>query len=389
MCRTAPFRDLYPALKCLSPAGKRVSDSLLQLDAIMSAPSKFFGSSSTVRALERVESILLRSLPLCEAYNEALYRDARGRTRRAVDKLAQMQTNHLELVTLQYAHDPIVQLMHRVAHGENVSVSEELKELCCPNHSLLDVEAVARELPADEAEHLPFLIMKSCEVLRALQGSIVNYSKKHVHKEIAALRASWSRMGKDPPSAILCQGTWNRGAPGRGSFGSAWQRAEHQRATTRNLIRRAKQIRWHLKKRRLGQESAVTDNFLQSVSIQSKRISEIRSTKQKLSFAALLSHERIDTRGPPQSIFPGLSKDRPWKLRWAKGDKHVVHRDHMASCALAILGMWERYAFAYNQVQELIDTSRCVLLRPAVYLYHSDYAKSENGTLQNNQTCRW
>jgi hypothetical protein len=133
----------------------------------------------------------------------------------------------------------------------------------------------------------------------------------------------------------------------------------------------------------------VTDNFLQSVSIQSKRISEIRSTKQKLSFAALLSHERIDTRGPPQSIFPGLSKDRPWKLRWAKGDKHVVHRDHMASCALAILGMWERYAFAYNQVQELIDTSRCVLLRPAVYLYHSDYAKSENGTLQNNQTCRW
>lgn len=39
----------------------------------------------------------------------------------------------------------------------------------------------------------------------------------------------------------------------------------------------------------------------------------------------------------------------------------VVHRDHAASCALALLGMWERYAFAYNQVQELTDTTQCVL----------------------------
>jgi len=155
------------------------------------------------------------------------------------------------------------------------------------------------------------------------------------------------------------------------------------------LIRRAKQIRWHLKKKRLGQESAVTENFLSSVNIQSKQISEIRSTKQALLFSALLSPERIDTRGPPQSLFPGLSKDRPWKLRWHKGATYIVHRDHMASCALAILGMWERYAFAHNQVQELIDPSQCVLLRPAVYLYHSDYAKWINGTLKVNKVLRW
>ena len=67
----------------------------------------------------------------------------------------------------------------------------------------------------------------------------------------------------------------------------------------------------------------------------------------------------------------------------------MVHRDHMASCALAILGMWERYAFAYNQIQEHIDVSQCVLLRPAVYLYHTDYAKWSNGTLKINNTQRW
>ena len=133
----------------------------------------------------------------------------------------------------------------------------------------------------------------------------------------------------------------------------------------------------------------MTDTILASVSIESKQISEIRSTKQKLSFSTLLNHERIDNRAPPRSVFPALSKDRPWKLRWAKGDTYVVHRDHAASCALALLGMWERYAYAYNQVQELADATRCVLLRPSVYLYHTDYAKWNEGTLHINNTQRW
>jgi hypothetical protein len=133
----------------------------------------------------------------------------------------------------------------------------------------------------------------------------------------------------------------------------------------------------------------VTGNFLSSVNIQTKQISEILSTKQKLSFATLLSNERIDTRAPLQSLFPSLSKDRPWKLRWTKDDQYLTHRDHMASCALDILGMWERYAFAYNQVQELIDETRCVLLRPAVYLYHTDYDKWSEGTLKINKTQGW
>ena len=396
VCHSALSREFYPIVARNNPltqAGRRVAESLLELanfQSIMSAPHDFLGSSSTMRSLQRVESILLRSVPLCNAYSVPLYRDARGQTRRAVDKLAQMQINYIELVTLKYAHDPIVQLMHRLSHGENVKVEEELGDMVTNGIlSPVNVWDVLNELPVERAEQLPYLIIKSCEVLRALQGSLVNYSKRGVHDEIAALRTSWSRTGKDPPQFILCQGTWNRAAPGRGSFGSAWHRAKHQRATTRNLIRRAKQIRWHLEKKRLGQESSVTDNFLQSVSIQSKRISEIRSTKQKLSFAALLSHERIDTQGPPQSLFPGLAMDRPWKLRWSKGDDYVVHRDHMASCALAILGMWERYAFAYNQIQEHIDASRCVLLRPAVYLYHTDYDKWSNGTLQIKNTLRW
>ena len=272
----------------------------------------------------------------------------------------------------------MVQLMHRVSHGEKVDVKAELRKLRRSD--------LATDCPDTTIEQLRFLIIKSCEVLHGLQGSLVNYSKRRVHDEIAALRRA---SGKDPPTVILCQGTWNRKAPGRGSFGSAWQRAGHQRATNRLLIRRAKQIRWHLNKRRLGQESRATGNVLSSVNFQSKRISEIRSTKQKLSFAALLSPKRIDTRGPPQSLFPGLSKDWPWKLRWTKGDSHVVHRDHMASCALAILGMWERYAFAHNQVQELIDPSHCVLLRPAVYLYHTDHDKWTKGTLKSNKIQRW
>ncbi len=66
-----------------------------------------------------------------------------------------------------------------------------------------------------------------------------------------------------------------------------------------------------------------------------------------------------------------------------------MHRDHIASCALAISGMWERYAFAHNQLQELADDSRCVLLRPAVYLYHTDHAKWTNGTVKVNKAMRW
>ena len=51
--------------------------------------------------------------------------------------------------------------------------------------------------------------------------------------------------------------------------------------------------------------------------------------------------------------------------------------------------MWERYAFVYNQHQNLIDNTRCVLLRPAVYLYHTDYDKWRDGTLNINNTLRW
>ncbi len=123
-------RDLYPFLgrvfPPLTPAGKRVAESLLELEpmSIMSAPHKFVGSSSTMRSLERTESILLRCVAMCEAYNVSLYRDARGRTRRGVDKIAQMQTNRIEVVTLKYTHDPLVQLMHRVSHGEDLDVLE-------------------------------------------------------------------------------------------------------------------------------------------------------------------------------------------------------------------------------------------------------------------------
>jgi hypothetical protein len=394
-CHKALERDLYPfgaRHNPLTSAGKRVAESLLELEptSIMSAPHTFVGSSSTVRVLERAGAIILRSAALCEAYNVPLYRDARGRTRRGMDKIAQMQTNKIELVTLKFANDPIVQMAHRLSHGEDVNVQAELDELRLGrNHSLLDLNLVAAECPILVDEQLPYLIIKSCEVLHALQGSIVNYSKHQMHDEIANLRKAWSQSGKDPPVAIFCNGTWNRGAPGRGSFGSAWHRAGHRRATNRNLIRRAKQIGWHLNKERAGQEKTVTPNFLWSVNIQSKQISEIRSTKQALDFTALLSHVRTDTRGPPQSLFPGLSKDRPWKLRWVKGNDFVVHRDHMASCALAFLGMWERYAFAHNQLQELIDPAYSVLPRPAVYLYHTDYAKWTEGTLKANKALRW
>ncbi len=100
LCRGALARDCYPHAERHSPltdAGRRVAVSLLELESvpITSAPHNFLGSSSTRRSLRRIDSILLRSVALCEVYNDPLYRDARGRTRRAVDKLAQqqMQTN--------------------------------------------------------------------------------------------------------------------------------------------------------------------------------------------------------------------------------------------------------------------------------------------------------
>ena len=334
-CRIALSRDLYPRIAReypLSGAARRVVMSLLELEgtSIMSAPCTFLGSSSTLRSLERTESILLRSIVLCESYNVSLYRDARGRTRRAADKLAQMQTNFIELVTFKFAQDAVVQLMHQVSHGEDVDVMEELEVLRTgANHSLLDLNNVASECPVEEAQQLPFLIMKSCEVLHILQGSIVNYSKRRIHDEIAKLREQWRATGHDPPSAVFCNGTWNRAAPGRGSFGSAWQRAGHRRATNRNLARRAKQIRWHLKKQRLGQENAVTSNCLSSVNISTKRISEIRSTKQALLLTTLLSHERINTRGPPQSLFPALSKRSTVETQTLQGRKlRCASRSH-------------------------------------------------------------
>lgn len=239
-----------------------------------------------------------------------------------------MQTNFIERATLLYALDPVVQLSeltHLVSHaiGEDVNVQQELQRLRLEYDRRwcnLDMEEVAEKCPEEREKQLPFLILKACEVLRSLQRSLVNYSKRQMHDEIASLRATWSATGKDPPTAVFCNGTWNRQAPGRGSFGSAWHRASHRRATNRNFIRRAKQIHWHRQKRRDGRSSKVTNNILASVSIESKPISEIRSTKQKLSFSTLLSQQRIDNRAPPRSLFPALSKDRPWKLRWAKGD---------------------------------------------------------------------
>ncbi len=104
--------------------------------------------------------------------------------------------------------------MHRVSHGEDLDVLEELELWSWgQNDSLLDLNAVAAQCPFDAESQLPYLIIKSCEVLHALQGSLVNYSKRRVHDEIAGLRASWHATGKDPPSAIFCNGTWNRGAP--------------------------------------------------------------------------------------------------------------------------------------------------------------------------------
>ncbi len=95
-CHKALERDLYPFAarhNPLTPAGKRVAESLLELEpmSIMSAPGSFLGSSLTVRALERVGAIILRSAALCEAYNVPLYRDAHGRTRGGIDKIAQTQ----------------------------------------------------------------------------------------------------------------------------------------------------------------------------------------------------------------------------------------------------------------------------------------------------------
>lgn len=62
---------------------------------------------------------------------------------------------------------------------------QQLKELSDrKNGSLLILSDVLESCPNKPEDQLPYLIIKSCEVLHALQGSIVNYSKTRAHREI-------------------------------------------------------------------------------------------------------------------------------------------------------------------------------------------------------------
>ena len=93
-------------------------------------------------------------------------------------------------------------------------------------------------------------------------------------------------------------------------------------------------------------------------------------------------------RAPPTSLFPDV-EDR-WRLRWAPGTDYVVHRDRAAAFAIALLGLYERYAWARNQYALLTGNARALVLpRPAPYLYHTDYDKWCDGTLDVTQCARW
>ncbi len=308
------------------------------------APCKFVGSSSFVRSLQRIESILQNAQALCEVYNVPLYRDARGRTARAVDKLSQIVINHIELITLKYANDSSVRDCHKKI--------QELME---------NFEKNRREI----SDH----IKTCCNILKKFSDTYVKYSKRKMKDIISKERRICKKNNIANPVAMFCNGTWNRKTPKGWKGDNSWQRAKHQRAFLQNLTRRSKYASWYRDKK---------NGELFCVNIQHKQISEIRSTKQLLHFSSFLTNERLDTVGPPRTIFNSLVEDRPWKLRWSKGHKVIFQRDHMASCALAILCMWEKHATNYNS----LNVNK-VLLRPVVYLYHTDYKKWKNDEIKN------
>ena len=132
------------------------------------------------------------------------------------------------------------------------------------------------------------------------------------------------------------------------------------------------------------------------VDIQSKQISEIRSTKQASLLSTLFTGKRLDTRAPPKSLFCNLSVDRPWKLRFFEhfcaGQlfRQLLQRDIAASFALAWLSLWERFAFEENIFLEVVEQHyKRILLRPAAYLYHLDYEDWLNGTVKVNLITRF
>ena len=110
----------------LARAEKRVDESLLELESscIMSATHKFVGSSSSIRFVGARSVHFVALCSFCATPTTCLSILMPVGTLAALwTRLRKMQTNHIELVTLKYASDPILHLMHRVSCGQDVDVA--------------------------------------------------------------------------------------------------------------------------------------------------------------------------------------------------------------------------------------------------------------------------
>jgi len=353
---------------------------------VMSASCSLLNGSSTMARVRQICDILRCSPMLRNAYRDMINIRAKERQRMAVEKTAQLAVDHLELVTLEYSLHPVVRWMQAAFANPGVDVrtvqplSMALPEVL----NALASEQEAFEVTSEEPEVQRLELLKAAgTVLSKLNRNLRRFEEGDRRDRLQALRQAYFDLcGKAPPTAIVSLGKWNCAQPKGSHWSSKWPRAQFQRCLQQVLVRRAKFKRHCQEAVRSQSASQSEKRGLLMVDIQLKQISEIRSTKQASLLTTLLSGERLDTRAPPKTLFPTLSKDRPWKLRWyqhQKGDsvRHfLIHRDVAASFALAWLSLWERYAYEENLFRTYVLRSPLsVLLRPAAYLYHTDYDK--------------
>lgn len=373
-----------PAITTLTESSNNAKGVVASLQAaakrrggILCAPHSFVNGSSAAASVLRISEIMKRSRVVGHAYSDALFANAREQRHLAMDRVAQMALDHSEYLTLQYALMPEVAEL-RAAFSTSVVTEESVRD----RSNLLT--KVCKELSKMSA--------------RLNMRNVTQLKRSEMHDKLCSLRRQLKESGE---SALMIHsfGKWN----GMQAPGSHWSgrhpRMQLMRRMQQTISRRAR-FKLHCVKTSLeciNRGVRVPEDVkggLLLVDIQSKQISEIRSSKQACFPRTLYTRQRIDTKAPPQTLFPFLEFDRPWKLRYFYDDVHdlnvLLQRDAAASFELAWLGFWERYAFDENFFRKYVFEDQCpVLLRPAVFLFHTDYDKWKEGTLQVTKIIRF
>jgi hypothetical protein len=394
------------------PDGVSVAKSLLRasrkVGGVLCAPHGFVYGGSTLASVQRISDILLRAPAVRAAYNVDVYVAAKARQHAAVDRVAQMTVDHIEITQLEYSLNPLVRVMERVVRNPLLDAKEELEEArrhCRSQDEQTQIDNALQSCRDDLASQRQHLVLHASLVLASLNSNVTHQTVLETKRKIRSLRQQYRDLYSDvdlceyvTPCSLVSFGKWGCFQLSGAHWSSCWPRARFQRVMQQIIVRRAKFKLYCLKWLRLhpGKAPSVVKGGLLMVDIQSKQVSEIRSTKQASLLSTLFTGERLDTRAPPKSLFRNLSVDRPWKLRFFEyffaGQlfRQLLQRDIAASFALAWRSLWERFAFEENIFLESVARhDKRILLRPAAYLYHTDYDDWLNGTVKVNLITRF